>query len=31
MMWEWIKDLFMDCLPWIIVALLICVILVILV
>ena len=31
MMWEFIKDLFMDSLPWIVVAVLICIILIIVV
>ena len=31
MMWEFIKDLFIDSLPWIVVAVLICIILIIVV
>ena len=31
MMWEFIKELFIDCAPWILVTLLICIILIILV
>jgi hypothetical protein len=31
MMWEWIKDLFIDNISWVVVALLVCIILIILV